>query len=271
MAEVRSRSYSRSSTRLRHPPPRRPPLAPPAFPPPLSAHNMPPGDHEPFDRPRGTGQRDDRGQQHRGEDQVGPEAVLRQLHPDPEAAGGPDVLAEDRADDRVDHADPQAGEEGRQGRRPAQAPERLGRCRAHRPHQVHRRGLDAPEPVEQHDGHREERHEHDDDDLRQQAEPEPDHEQRGDGDDRDGLARDEQRLDRAPDRRHRSSAIAAAIASATETVTPTMVSTSVGTRCDRRRRGNPRAPRARGGRRQRDRVEPGQPDIPLPASATSAR
>ena len=72
-------------------------------------------------------ERDDRGQQDRGEDEVGPEAVLRELHPDAEAARRPDVLAEDRADDRVDDADPEAREERRQGGRPAQLPEGLSR------------------------------------------------------------------------------------------------------------------------------------------------
>ena len=52
--------------------------------------------------------RHDRRQQDRAEHEVGPEAVLRQLHPDAEAVGRADVLPEDRADDRVDDADPEA-------------------------------------------------------------------------------------------------------------------------------------------------------------------
>ena len=72
-------------------------------------------------------ERHDRRQQDRAEDEVGPEAVLRQLHPDAEPVRRADVLPEDRADDRVDDADPQAREQRRQGRRPAQ---RRGRSAA---------------------------------------------------------------------------------------------------------------------------------------------
>ena len=116
-----------------------------------------PGHDDALDDPDAEVQRDrhERRQQDRGEHEIGPEAVLRQLHPDAEALGRADVLAEDRADDRVDDADPEAGEERRQRGRPAQLPERLAGRRAQRAHQVHRRRIDPAEPVEQRDRDRE--------------------------------------------------------------------------------------------------------------------
>ena len=66
-------------------------------------------------------------------------AFWTELHPDPQALARPDVLAEHRPDHRVDHADPEPGEERRQRGRPAELAERLPVRRAVRAQQVRRR------------------------------------------------------------------------------------------------------------------------------------
>ena len=63
----------------------------------------------------------------RGEHEVGPERVLRQLHPDPEALASPRRTRRTPPRSPRTPPDPQAREERRQRRRPAQPPERLAR------------------------------------------------------------------------------------------------------------------------------------------------
>src|SRR6266545_3371569 len=140
-------------------------------------------------------------QQDRREDQVHPERVLRQLHPDPQALVGADVLAEDRPEDGVGRGDPQSREQRRQAGWPAELPEDLAPGRPERAKQVRRVHRGGGEAVEQSDRDRKERDEDDDEDLRRQPEAEPDDEERRDRHDGHGLRRDEERLEGAAERR----------------------------------------------------------------------
>src|SRR5260221_7286780 len=76
------------------------------------------------------GDRDEKHDRHRAEDEVDAEALLRGQDPDPESVEGPDVLRVDRTQQRVRNRNPEAGEERRQRGREAQESQRLTLGRA---------------------------------------------------------------------------------------------------------------------------------------------
>nr|WP_245293900.1 hypothetical protein [Methylobrevis pamukkalensis] len=146
-----------------------------------------------------TGEEDDRRE---GAGRVEARIRLQKIGPEPAACrGGP--FADHRAGDGEGGRQFQRREQRRVGRRQLDQPEDGKAPAAHGPGKIEHVAVDRGEAVEHVDHHGEEHHQPDDHQLGRKAEAEPDRQRRRDGDDRHGLAGDQDRIEHAAHHRGR--------------------------------------------------------------------
>ena len=161
-----------------------------------------PRHREPLDqRDEAEQQQRQRGRhEHGAEDEIGAEGVLRRRHVDAEPLLGADELGDRGGHVGVRHGHLEAREELRQRARQPHAPEQLPLRRAHGAQQADGVAVGRREALHEPHGDGEEGEEGDEADLGALAEAEPDDHERREGDDRQGLRGDDQRVDGAPRR-----------------------------------------------------------------------